>query len=402
MIISSMYPPENTGGVATHVNYLVRALLAAKTTGRHFIHVVAASGDETRLVSKGGKPPNFNMHWVSGIGPHFDSSGSVPYEKAIRKCMKLCNDPNTRPDVIHVHDFEGIHIASLLKAVYDIPLVLTIHKTPKEWDSTTVFHDPKNFHLHAVNKLDIFDHFVAPSLAYQQHLLDQGIGEEKIEVIHHAIPRYFLQSHSDLTVFDRISIDRDKPIVFCPIRLDKHKGPDVFIEAVAHVLESQKNDELQFVIAGNGSHAYTQSLRRIAEANGVAGRVVIGPPDGKALSISEMASMYRQAQICVLPSRREGFGLAILEAFIFGVPIVGSNVGGIGEVIRPEYNGLLFNRDEADHLAHQILRLLGDKRLGKQLVENAKKDVEGKYGAEEMAEKYYRLYMKCKNRKKTM
>ena len=210
--ITAMFPPENTGGVATHVNYLSMALNKLKTNERHYVHVVSVH-NETRICDKGSKPPNLHIHKIPGINSHFDAKGSIPYESVIRHCMSLCNDPKKRPHVIHVHDFEGVHIAALLKAIYEIPIILTIHKTPKEWDKTEVYSEPKNFHLQALTKLDLFDYFIAPSKAYKQHLIDHKVCEDKIQIIHHGIPKKYLHGLSSPEIFNRLGIDKNKTIL---------------------------------------------------------------------------------------------------------------------------------------------------------------------------------------------
>lgn len=381
-----------------HTQYLARSISKIKTSKRHFTHVVAVHNKGQSSPETSGLPPNLLVHRLQGLRSHFDASGSIPYEKAVTYCMKLCNNLKNKPDVIHVHDFEGVHIASLLKAVFKIPIILTIHKTPKEWDKTIIYNDPKNFHLHALTQLELFDYFIAPSNAYKQHLRDHGVVEEKIAVIPHGIPITYLQSLNNNKVFARLTppfaLD-DKKIIFSPIRLENHKGPDIFIKAAKIVIENVKDDNLYFIIAGSGSENYKEELLELTRSCGIRDKISIGPSDNKPLSLEEMATLYRKAHICVLPSRREGFGQVVLEAFVFRKPIIGANVGGISELIVPEENGLLFNRDEPEHLADQITRLLKDNQLYKTLAENGRRDVLQKHDAGFMAKKYYDLYTRC-------
>lgn len=396
LIISAQYHPESSGGVVTHVNYLAESLHKLKTTQRHIIHVVTTHNKGSKKVETGGVAPNLIVHKLEGQNLHFDPTGSIPYENAVKFCMELCN--SHKPNIIHVHDFESAYIATLLKAVYNIPVIFTVHKTPKEWDASEVYRDPKNFYLHALTKLDVFDIFIAPSNAYKDHLLDHGIENGKIRIIHHGIPRHYLKSLSNAKVFEKFNInDFNGKIIFCPIRLDRHKGPDIFIEAASIVLEKHHNDDLLFIIAGNGSKKYKQKLMDLVNTFGIENKILVGPPDNKPLVLSEMASLYRKSYICVLPSRREGFGQAVIEAFVFNKPIVASNVGGINELIIPEKTGLLFNRDEPERLAVQIMRLLNDKRLVKNIVKNVKIEIKLKYESSIMAKGYYDIYKECRN-----
>jgi len=71
-----------------------------------------------------------------------------------------------------------------------------------------------------------------------------------------------------------------------------------------------------------------------------------------------MPTLYRNALACVVPSRRDGFPLAVLESFAFGLPTIAAQTGGIPEMVEPEENGLLFNRDEPEDLAEKLSVIL--------------------------------------------
>ena len=122
----------------------------------------------------------------------------------------------------------------------------------------------------------------------------------------------------------------------------------------------------------------------------------LGPSNSEDLHPTEMPTLYRQAKICVLPSQREGFGQALLEAFVHKKPVIASNTGGIPEVVIPNVTGLLFNRNEAHNLAFQIKTLLEDEdnKLAFGLAEEAYKQLTRKYDVTIMAQRYFELYKK--------
>ena len=100
---------------------------------------------------------------------------------------------------------------------------------------------------------------------------------------------------------------------------------------------------------------------------------------------------YKSADICVFPSRLEGFGIVILEAMASGIPIIASNTGGIREIISNGKNGMLFKPGDADALSKAILALYQDLDLRKKISQAALKTVT-EYNWENIAERYISLY----------
>src|SRR5207248_10995934 len=82
-----------------------------------------------------------------------------------------------------------------------------------------------------------------------------------------------------------------------------------------------------------------------------------------AVSESELYQLYADSDIFCLPSRYESFGLVLLEAMMFGKPVVGVNVGGMPEIVVAGGNGFLAEPANVDSLAHNLRRLISSKSL---------------------------------------
>ena len=392
LLITRDYPPEG-GGVASHVYYLAHAL-SELTVGRLdprricAVHVLTI-GDQRK---DEGSPPNFIVHRVRGEKRHFTSGGDVPLGDA--SSYVLNNWSKIKADVVHAHDFESLHIASMLKAAYGIPLVATVHKAPKDWDRTLPKRDLKDCALQAILHFDIADKVVAPSNAYLRRLLDQGFPNTKIEVIPHGVPVAWLAALPDCEALNRLNLQENQELILCPTRLDPHKGIDTFIEAASMVKDRLRERNLVFAIAGSGPEKYRCELQRRAESLSMNSVVRIGASDGRDFDHKEMAALYRRAKVVVLPSRREGFGQVLLEAFVFKRPVIAANTGGIPDIITPEETGLLFTRDEPHDLAYQLERLLEDETLGSRLTARAFNKLQRTFDSRVMAVSYLKLYKK--------
>jgi len=166
-------------------------------------------------------------------------------------------------------------------------------------------------------------------------------------------------------------------------RLAEKKGVRYLIEAMQWV-------EGTLVIAGDGP--LRRELQEQAEALRLEDRVVfLG-----ARTHQELPAIYASADVCVVPSvvakdqDKEGFGLVILEAMASGIPVVASESGGITEIIRNEYNGLLVEEKNSRELAYGISRLLSDEGLRRKLINNMVETVE-KYDYNEVGRRYAEL-----------
>ncbi len=98
-----------------------------------------------------------------------------------------------------------------------------------------------------------------------------------------------------------------------------------------------------------------------------------------------------KSTLFVLPSKYEGIPLSLAEAMAVGLPIIASDVGGIKDMIKNGYNGILINPD-VDSIANSIIKVLNDKKLYNLLAENAKKTAVS-YSANEMCKNYENLFM---------
>jgi glycosyltransferase involved in cell wall biosynthesis len=102
--------------------------------------------------------------------------------------------------------------------------------------------------------------------------------------------------------------------------------------------------------------------------------------------------LLAEADIFALPSRFEGFPLAVVEAMLAGLPVVASDVGSVGEAVIPDETGLLVDPDDVDRLAAALQRLLGDEAERQRLGQAGRQLALARFGADGMAQAYMELY----------
>jgi glycosyltransferase involved in cell wall biosynthesis len=142
-------------------------------------------------------------------------------------------------------------------------------------------------------------------------------------------------------------------------RLDPRKGLPILLQAVGLALS--KLPEATLLIGGDGEERAT--LERRARELGLAGRVEFAGP------VHDPPAFYRRCDLFALPSLDEGFGLVVLEAMASGLPVIGTRVGGVPELIEHDRNGLLVEPGDAPAIAEALRTLWADPARRARLAE---------------------------------
>jgi glycosyltransferase involved in cell wall biosynthesis len=195
-----------------------------------------------------------------------------------------------------------------------------------------------------------------------------GVAEDKIDVIPIA---------TDVSRFSSIDRSRAMPNqILCISRLEAEKGIGVLLSAFANL--HKKHSDASLVIVGDGSQRKT--LEKLARSFHVSDAVLF------AGASDDVATYLSRAGVYVQPSYFEGWGLAVIEAAAAGVPIVMTDVGCAGEVIKDGESGLVVPPGDAKALAEALERLLKDGASSSTMAIEARRAVTGLPGPGASAE----------------
>lgn len=165
----------------------------------------------------------------------------------------------------------------------------------------------------------------------------------------------------------------DDQLILCVSRIDYQKNQKILIEAFGRIAD--EFPKAQLILIGSISvPEYEKELIQLADKLNIRDKLRIissYPPFDKRL-----VSAYHAAQIFVLPSSTEPFGIVILEAWAAGAPVIASRVGGIPDFVSDGNNGLLFENGNTDLLTNCLRKLLNDKKKCQKLSEQAQHDVQ--------------------------
>jgi glycosyltransferase involved in cell wall biosynthesis len=243
-------------------------------------------------------------------------------------------------DVIHAHDWTTIPAALALKRKTGKPLVLHVHIT--EFDKTGGEHADPTVYKIEHDGFHQADTIIAVSKMVKQRLINQYyVNPDRIQVVYNSV-----ESDDGITVTrERLSAN-DKLVLFLG-RVTLQKGPDYFLEAAAKVVPLMPN--VKFVIAGTGD-MLPRMIERAAELG--LGNKVIFPG---FVTREEGDKLYRMADLFVMPSVSEPFGIVPLEAMKNGTPAIVSRQSGVSEVLN---HALKVDFWDVEDLANKMIAAL--------------------------------------------
>jgi D-inositol-3-phosphate glycosyltransferase len=201
-----------------------------------------------------------------------------------------------------------------------------------------------------------------------------GADPTRIEIVPPGVDHAFFSPGDRCGARRALALDCDGPLLVFVGRLQPLKGLDVAIEALA----SSRHRNARLVVVGGASgvdgDAHEAACRDLVDRSGLGGRVEFRPPQPHHL----LSSYYRAADLCVVPSRSESFGLVALEAAACGTPVVASAVGGLLTLVEHERTGMLVEGRDPAAFAAAIDRILDDAPTAARLAAGAR-DLAGRY-----------------------
>lgn len=191
-----------------------------------------------------------------------------------------------------------------------------------------------------------------------------------------------------LVVREELGIPPDVPFVGTVSNLTPLKGIETFLEAAARI--AAERPDARFAVVGSApeSHrAYGERLRQQAAALALQHPVVFAGDRG------DVENWYAAFDVAVVTSRSEGTTTTLLEAQSCAVPVVGTRVGAIAEVVDDERTGLLLEPDRPELVARAVLRLLGDDGLRARMGAAGRDAAIARFGIESSANTHARAYV---------
>jgi glycosyltransferase involved in cell wall biosynthesis len=378
------FPPNNLGGLGTACYGLTKSLSEKGTEIAFVLPRCAGEHSHLNIITTGdlyiSKSQNLKLTYVdSPLAPYMNSS---EYEKVIITKGKVTgkNSPEKELygknlfeevdryaekagvisafedfDIIHCHDWMTFKAGIRAKEVSSKPLIVHVHST--DFDRTG---GNPNSYVYQIEKegMEKADRVIAVS-RYTKDMITKfyGIPGSKVEVVHNAVEMKAKPNYNSKIKHD------DKVVLFLG-RLTLQKGPDYFIEAAHRVLQVVPN--AKFVVAGSGD-MYSKMVNRAAEL-GIGNKILFTGH----LTGEDIDKAYQMADLYVMPSVSEPFGITPLESLRNNTPVLISKQSGVSEVLP---NSLKVDFWDIDEMTNKIAGVLAYNSMRSILTENGQADL---------------------------
>ena len=363
LILSWEYPPLIEGGLARHVRKLSEGLVERGVE----VHVLTRGGEESpeeesavgvaiHRIREPKRPTDLGefVAWVERMNSDMLAAG-----------VELGDGYDF--DVVHGHDWLVANAGDHLAKRFGAPLVTTIHATEHGRHQGWVEKHPQSY-IHGVEKwiTNRAERVIACSYYMREQIADIfGVEEERVTVIPNGI------DPEDLPVPDGGELARlrsefappNEKLVLLIGRLVYEKGFQLALEAMPKVLAEVPGT--RFLVAGSGTHE-AELHRQAADLGLMDHGTFLG-----WIGDDVLHSLYRIADLTVVPSIYEPFGLVALEAMASGCPCIVADTGGLREVVPHDEAGLRFRAHDPEALADVAVKVLSDDELGRRLVAEA-------------------------------
>lgn len=278
-----------------------------------------------------------------------------------------------KPDIIHAHQYPVFFsdVSAAMSRLRRMVLLLHVHviSEPRSVFSSFI----SEMYYRTVGRLTFktAHGVVTPSFAYKSMLAEMGVEPEKIRVIPYGIDLSRFDFKNDGEAFRKRYNCDGSSVILSVGRLNYQKGFQYLLKAMPIVL--QKIPDAKLVVVGDGEQ-FTY-LNELSQSLGLSNSVIFTgalPPMG-------IPDAYAAADVFVLPSIFESFGIALIEAQAAGKPVVGTRVGGAPEALQEDETGFLVDPGDSEQLGEAIIRVLSDEELAREMGENGKKFVEARF-----------------------
>ncbi|MCL2358740.1 glycosyltransferase family 4 protein [Candidatus Bathycorpusculum sp.] len=380
LMLSWEYPPRVIGGISPHIYFLSKHL--AKQDIKAYVvtcdfpgapaHEVIDDVEVYRVDSYKNPSPDFAT-WVYLMNMNMQ-----------RETATLIKKIDGKIDVIHAHDWLVANAGIGLKHIFRKPLLVTMHSTEmgrRDGLHTTaerMIHETEAWLTYEAWKVICCSDYMINHVKYVF-----GLPNDKLVMVPNGVSTHDYGADKDYQTFrSKFALPEEKIVLFVG-RLVYEKGIHILINAVPKIL-SKVN--AKFIIVGSG---YMQEqLLNIVRSMGLEHKVLF---EG-FLDNTTLMKLQKCADVSVVPSLFEPFGIVALEAMAAGSPVVASDTGGLTEIVEHDSTGVKVYPNNPDSLAWGITKVLLDKTYAQSLRNNAYRQVQEKYDWEKIAQNTKRIY----------
>ncbi len=321
--------------------------------------------------------PGFRVHHVPAGPPAPVAKEALPelveeFADGVLKSMDAVHGDEDDPpfDAVHANYWLSGVAGHTIKHQLGLPLVSTFHTL----DRVKAEASPEEVEAHAGHRraeaeaaiIRCSDAVLASCSVEAAQITDlYGADPSRIRIIAPGVDHAFFAPGDRAQARRALALPAEGPLLLFVGRIQPLKGVGVAVSALAAMAGDHPDAHLVVVGGPSGPHgdAEVDRIARLVVDLGLEDRVLFVPPRAHEL----LSSFYRAADVCLVPSRSESFGLVALEAAACGTPVVASDVGGLRSLVDHGRTGFLVEEPDPDAYAGWVRQILAEPSLAERL-----------------------------------
>ena len=382
MMLTWEFPPRVIGGISPHVFFLSKSL--AKSGVKVYVVTCDFPGAPAHEVIDGVEV--YRVDSYKNPSPDFATWVYLMNLNMQKEAAALAGKLADKIDVFHAHDWLVATAGIGLKHIFRKPLLATMHSTEigrREGIHTSnerMIHETEAWLTYEAWKVICCSEYMVSHVKWAF-----GLPPDKLVMVSNGVNTHVYEAveKQDLRTFRATFALPEEKLVLFVGRLVYEKGAHVLINGIPKVLEKVN---AKFVIVGSGY--MKEQLSNIVRSMGLEHKVLFtGFVDEETL-----LKLQKCADVSVVPSLFEPFGIVALEAMAAKSPVVVSDTGGLSEIVDHESTGVKVYSNSPESLAWGITKILLDENYRNRIRENAYKKVQEKYDWDKIAQHTERIY----------
>ena len=352
------------GGDAGGMNVYVRELVAALAHGGADTAVYVRRWRDD-LPKRLAVEPGFEVVHIDAGDPNLSKEQlpSIVDEFADGVRAHLAIDP---ADVLHANYWLSGVVGHRLKHELDLPMVSTFH-TLARVKAETGDSEPQN-RIDAESDVIACSDIITANSVVELHELVRHYGADpsRIEIVPPGVDHAFFSPGSRRGARQALGLG-DEPVLLFVGRIQPLKGVDVAVEALSRLRDPRARMLIVGGSSGTEGDNHAAEVRDLITDRGLDNRITMVPPQPHHV----LSTYYRAADVTIVPSRSESFGLVALESAACGTPVVASDVGGLRTLVDHGRTGLRVPGRDPGDFAEAVERIIGDPTFAGRLSERA-------------------------------
>ncbi|MEM2816151.1 MAG: glycosyltransferase family 4 protein [Candidatus Bathyarchaeia archaeon] len=381
MMLTWEFPPRVIGGISPHVYYLSKNL----TKNGVKIYVVTCDFPGAAPYEKINGIEIFRVDSYKNPSPDFASWVYLMNMNMQKEAATIVKNIGGI-DLFHAHDWLVANAGIGLKHVFRKPLIATIHSTEigrrggLHSDYERMIHETESWLTYEAWKVICCSNYM---LSHVKEIFNLPL--DKLIMIPNGVETEDYDKYSDNEMSKlrcKFALPEEKIVLFVG-RLVYEKGVHVLVNAIPKILEKVN---AKFIIVGNGY--MKDNLLSLVKSMGISHKVLFTG----FLDEETLRKLQKCADVSVVPSLFEPFGIVALEAMAAKSPLVASDTGGLSEIVEHDITGVKVHPNDPDSLTKGITKVLLNEEYARRLRENAYRKVKEKFNWHKISQSTKELY----------